>query len=456
MATTQIAPRIETPPLAARETPSVPAAAPTPSRLVSLDAYRGFIMLVMASSGLAFARTNNLLEMATLAAGTVGQVASSGGPLDALGGLFPNRIDVLPASRLWAFLGYQFEHVPWIGCSFWDLIQPSFMFMVGVALPYSFASRQARGESFGRMIRHALFRAGILILLAVFLSSPLQLSRGTPTPEGPTTNWIFVNVLAQIGLGYVPVFLLVGRGLRVQLGFITAVLVGYTLFFGLWRLPGAAFDYRSVGVPDGWPHLTGWFAHWDKNSNAAHFFDVWFLNLWPRAEPFRFNAGGYQTLNFVPSMATMALGLIAGEFLRTPRGQGQKFLFLALAAVCCLALGWLMGLFAVPIVKRIWSPSWVVFSAGWTFAMLAIFYGIIDVIGWKRWAFPLVVVGTNSIAMYVMAQLLKPWAGRSLRIHLGRGWFEGDYGPIVLSASILLVLWLLCLWLYRQKIFLRI
>ncbi len=453
MATTQIAPVHEPVRKVVPEATRTPA--PAPTRLVSLDAYRGFIMLVMASAGLAFHHTYVMVERSTLAAGTAGRTAL-GGPLAALGDLFPGKAELLPVSRLWSFLGYQFEHVPWVGCSFWDLIQPSFMFMVGVALPYSFASRQARGDSYGRMLFHAIIRALILILLAVFLSSPLRLPRGTPTPDGPTTNWVFTNVLAQIGLGYVFVFLLVGRGLKVQLGFIAAVLVGYTLFFGLWPLPGSDFDYRAVGVPDGWPHLSDWFAHWDKNTNAGHYFDVWFLNLFPRAVPFVFNEGGYQTLNFVPSMATMALGLIAGEMLRGPRSRAGKFLILALSAVLCLNLGWLLGDFAVPIVKRIWTPSWVLFSAGWTFAILAVFYGIIDVLGWQRWSFPLVVVGMNSIAMYVMSQLLKPWVAGSLRVHLGRTWFGGDYGPVVTSAAVLGVLWLLCLWLYRQRIFVRI
>jgi predicted acyltransferase len=459
MATTELLPRTESPPQFEPETPAPAVPARTPGRLVSLDAYRGFIMLVMASGGLAFARADNMIEMATLAASTVGQAGSPAGPLGALGGLFPHRAELAPASPLWSFLGYQFEHVNWIGCSFWDLIQPSFMFMVGVALPYSFASRQARGDSYSTMLGHAIARSLILILLAVFLSSPLFLPQGpsgTATPDGPTTNWIFVNVLAQIGLGYVPVFLLVGRGLKVQVGFVAVVLVVYTLFFGLWPLPGADFAGKDVGLPDSWEHLTGWFAHWDKNTNAAHDFDVWFLNLFPRADPFRFNAGGYQTLNFVPSMATMALGLMAGEMLRRPRSRSRKFLMLVAAAACCLAVGWLLGQFAVPLVKRIWTPSWAIFSAGWTFAMLALFYGIIDVIGVKRWAFPLVVVGMNSIAMYVMAQLLKPWASRTLTTHLGRWWVEWDYGPVVLSAGVLLVLWLFCLWLYRRKIFLRI
>jgi predicted acyltransferase len=152
----------------------------------------------------------------------------------------------------------------------------------------------------------------------------------------------------------------------------------------------------------------------------------------------------------------MILGLIAGEYLRSPRSQGSKFAWLTAAACVCLAVGWLLGQTVCPIVKRIWTPSWVIFSAGWTFAMLAGFYGIIDVLGIKRWSFPLVVVGMNSIAMYCMSQQLKPWVRRNLNIHLGRSWFIGDYAPVVESVAVLLVLWLICLWLYRQRIFLRI
>jgi predicted acyltransferase len=398
-----------------------------PPRLMSLDAYRGWIMLVMASGGLGFA-----------------QVYSSG------------VTDLLPTHDVWRFLGFHFDHVAWEGCAFWDLIQPSFMFMVGVAAPFSFASRAAKGDSHGKMLFHAVWRSILLILLAVFLSSPMRLTPGHQ-PLGPTTNWIFTNVLAQIGLGYVFVFLLVGRGWRLQLGVIAAILAGYTLFFGLWPLPPASFDYKAVGVPDNWSHhYTGWFAHWNKNSNAAHFFDVWFLNLFPRAEPFLYERGGYETLNFVPSLATMLLGLMAGELLRTKRSPAQKFVLLAAAGAVCLAVGWLMGLFVCPIVKRIWTPSWAVYSTGWTFAILALFYGVIDVLGWKRWSWPLVIVGMNSIAMYCMSQLLKPWIGSSLRTHIGRQTFMGDFAPVVMSASILLVLWVFCLWLYRRKIFLRI
>jgi predicted acyltransferase len=146
----------------------------------------------------------------------------------------------------------------------------------------------------------------------------------------------------------------------------------------------------------------------------------------------------------------------AGEVRPGRPTPAAKFAWLAIAAAACLAIGYAMGETICPIVKRIWTPSWAVYSAGWTFAILAMFYGVIDVLGWKAWSFPLVVAGMNSIAMYLMSQQTRGWAGRNLRVHLGRGWFTGDYGPVVEATAILVVLWLICLWLYRQRIFLRI
>ncbi len=400
----------------------------TPPRLVSLDAYRGFIMLVMASGGFAFASMQKALEK-----------------------------DQQPVPPLLEFLGFQFAHVEWVGCAFWDLIQPSFMFMVGVALPYSVASREARGDTFGQRLFGAAWRALLLVLLAVFLNGGQAIPKGVTT-DWPTTQWTFPNVLAQIGLGYVFVYLLAGRGLIAQIGAIVAILVCYTLFFGLYPLSPAPPDWQKLEpnwVPmHGWGD--GWFAHWNKNSNAAHFFDVWFLNLFPTLEPFTFNRGGYQTLNFVPSMATMILGLIAGEKLRSPATNAHKLLWLLVMSGLCLAVGFAMGEWVCPIVKRIWTPSWAVYSAGWTFLMLAVFFAVIEIVGWKAWAFPFVVVGMNSIAMYCMSQQTRGWVRKNLSIHIGSGVFAGEYGKLIESVAILTVLWLICLWMYRKRIFLRL
>jgi len=140
------------------------------------------------------------------------------------------------------------------------------------------------------------------VLLAVFLTSAWSRQ----------TVWVFTNVLAQIGLGYPIVFLLAFARPRTQWLAAFGILFLYWLAFALYPLPAADFDWQSVGIPPDWTHLTGFTAHWEKNANFAAFFDLWFLNLFPHEKPFVFSGGGYQTLNFVPSVATMLFGVLAG------------------------------------------------------------------------------------------------------------------------------------------------
>jgi heparan-alpha-glucosaminide N-acetyltransferase len=371
--------------------------------------------------------------------------------LMASGGLALGRVArEFPESPLWKFLAYQTEHVAWRGCSLWDLIQPSFMFIVGVAMPFSLASRLAKGQTFPGMLGHAVWRALLLISLGIFLRSVGRAQ----------TNFTFEDVLTQIGLGYVFLFLIAWARPTFQAAWAAAILVGYWLAFALYPVPGPGFDFAAVGVPETWTHLTGFAAHWDKNTNLASAFDAWFLNLFPREKPFLFNGGGYLTLNFIPSLVTMLLGLLAGEWLRSNRSGLQKWQGLVCAGVACLALGAVLDLSGVaPSVKRIWSPGWVIFSAGWTFLLLAAFYGIVDLKGQTRWAFPLIVVGMNSIAMYVLAGVFGKFVRENLNTHLGRGPFEflgAAYAPILQSLTVLTVLWLVCWWMYRRKLFLKI
>jgi len=397
--------------------PTNAASGPTPGqRLVSLDAYRGFVMLLMASDGF------NLSRVA----------------------------QQHPGSHFWEFLSYQTEHVNWRGCSLWDLIQPSFMFMVGVALPFSLAKRQAAGESFGKQLLHAMWRSLLLIALGIFLRSTHR----------PQTYFTFEDVLTQIGLGYTFLFLLAWKSWRVQLTAAVIILVGYWAVFALYPLPASGFDYQQVGVLPDWPHLTGFAAHWDKNTNLAAAVDQWFLNLFPREHPFVFNDGGYLTLNFVPSLATMIFGLLAGQFLRgqlPPMLQVRRFVVIGIG---CLIFGALLDATGIcPSVKRIWTPSWTIFSTGWTCLLLAAFYWLVDLKGWKRFAFPLVVVGMNSIAMYMMDHLWDNFIRHNWQIHFGPGVFNifgAAYAPITEMLLLLLVLWLICYWMHRRKLFLKI
>jgi hypothetical protein len=192
---------------------------------------------------------------------------------------------------VWRFLAFHQSHVEWRGCSLHDLIQPSFSFLVGVALPFSLAARAARGQSPVWMALHAAWRALLLVLLGILLRSVGQ----------PRTNFTFEDTLTQIGLGYFPLFLLGRASPRWQWLAVAGILAGYWAAFALYPLPGPDFDYPAVGVPAGWPHLAAGFpAHWNKNSNLAWAFDCWFLNLFPRGKPWAFNGGGYATLRDCP------------------------------------------------------------------------------------------------------------------------------------------------------------
>ncbi len=401
--------------------PAMPATdkATLPQRLTSLDAFRGFVMFLMMAEVLHLCQVSR----------------------------------ALPDSGFWRILCYHQSHVEWVGCSLHDLIQPSFSFMVGVALPFSIASRLARGQTFGKMTLHACWRALLLVLLGVFL-------RSTHARE---TNWTFEDTLSQIGLGYGVLFLLGSRPLRDQWIALAVLLAGYWAAFALYPLPGADFDYGKVGVAAPWLQEhghTGLAAHWNKNSNLAWAFDTWWLNLFPREKPFTHNGGGYATLSFIPTLGTMILGLIAGVVVRSERAPWAKVKWLATAGVIGLLAGWLIGWLGLgPVAKRIWTPSWTIFSGGWCFLLLAAFFLVIDVLGQKTWAFPLVVIGMNSIAAYCIAHLFDDFINRNLVTHLGQDFFKlfgAAYQPFFHGAAVLLVFWLILFWMYRRKLFLRI
>lgn len=357
----------------------------------------------------------------------------------------------MPESQFWSFLCHHQSHVEWIGCSLHDLIQPSFSFLVGVALPFSLASRAARGQSRARMIGHAGWRAVVLVLLGVFLRSVGRAQ----------TNWTFEDTLTQIGLGYLFLFLIGLRPVREQWAWFGLILLGYWAAFAFYPLPAAGFDYEQVGVAKDWPHLlNGFAAHWNKNSNLAWSFDTWWLNLFPRERPFAFNGGGYATLSFVPTLATMILGLIAGGVLAGQGSPKKKVAWFIGAGIIGLAAGAALGGLGIcPVVKRIWTPSWVLFSGGWCFLLLAVFYSLIDLWEFKGWSFPLVVVGMNSIAAYGIAHLFESFLGKALKTHLGPGVFKlfGDgYESLAHGAAVLFLMWLILFWMYRRKLFLRI
>lgn len=399
-----------------QDTSQVPLGGPS-VRLASIDAFRGFVMLLLLAEALHLCAVS----------------------------------ERRPESAFWAFLCRQQSHAEWVGCTLHDMIQPSFSFLVGTALAFSIANRIRSGQSRFRMTAHAFGRAATLVLLGVFLRS---LGR-------EATHWTFVDTLSQIGLGYFALYLLGLRSVGVQAAAVAAILFGYWAAFALYPLPSPDFDTSQVGVPKDWPYaLSGFAAHWNKNTNLAWAFDVWFLNLFPRAEPFRFEDGGYCTLNFVPTLGTMLLGLLAGELLRSGRRARAKVAVLFLAGVGGLALGNALGQLGVcPVVKRIWTPSWVLYSGGWCFLILGLLFLLVEVIGLRAAVFPLAVVGRNSITAYLMAWLASGFVQRNLEVHLGKGTFlvfGAPYETLVRGGLTVVILWLVLYWMHRKRIYLKL
>jgi len=404
------------PPKTGINAPGARAAVAVPPRNVAVDAYRGLVMLLMMGEVMQFAAVAR----------------------------------AYPHSLFWHILGYNQTHVEWSGMSLHDTIQPGFTFLVGVALPYSIASRVKQGQGFTRQVFHTLWRSLLLVALGIFL-------RSTSSTQ---TNFTFEDTLTQIGLGYTFAWLLAHCRPRWQWTALGVLLFGYWLAWALYPAPGANFNWAAVGVPQNWPHnFTGFASHWNKNSNFGQAFDLWFLNLLPRPSRFLYNDGGYLTLSFIPTLGTMLLGLRAGEWFRAaaPRIPIRRFI---IAAVALCGAGLILHFTGIcPIVKRIWTPSWTLWSGGVCFFFLAAFSWIIDVKQYRRWAFPLIVVGMNSIAAYLMAHLWEDFIINNLHINLGYGVFRifgAGLEPFMLGLTVMLIYWLILYWMYRKRLFLRI
>ncbi|MEM8666294.1 MAG: hypothetical protein AAGG48_02175 [Planctomycetota bacterium] len=387
-------------------------------RVVSIDVYRGMVMFLM------LAEVMHLYDLA----------------------------ESFPGHSWLEWLRFHTTHMVWEGCSLHDLIQPGFTFLVGVAMPFSIASRLKRGKSTGRLVAHAALRSFILIALGIVLRS---LGRDQ-------TYFTFEDTLTQIGLGYFVVFCIAvwapPKGYLIALGM---VLAGFWGTYAISQPPPDDFDYPAVGVPENWEHHEPGFAsRFNKNSNISWRFDTWFLNLFPREEPFRFNAGGYATLSFVPTMATMLFGLIAGTWIRVVQTFRGRFLRMVLFGTTCIVVGMLLSKTDIcPLVKRIWTPSFALYSGGCCLIWLACLHAICDRAKFRKWASPFVVIGANSILIYVMSWTVAGPIRAMLFRHFGErpfAIFGEALVPVTAGAATLLVMYGVLWWCYRRRIFIKI
>ena len=390
---------------------------PPTERVAGIDAYRGLVMLLMMAEVLHLARV----------------------------------AEAFPDSAVWTWLGFHQTHAAWTGVSIHDLIQPSFSFLVGVAIPFSIASRLRRGQGKVRLTLHAVWRAVVLVLLGVMLRS---VGRGQ-------TYWTFEDTLSQIGLGYLPLFLIAlapGWLAWISIGII---LTGYWGAFVMHPLP-ADHIYHDPQTRELIPlaGAAGLEAHFNNPSNLAQTFDRWFLNLFPRAEAWTGHPGGYATLSFIPTLATMLFGLIAGRWLQLRKSAATKLGRLVGLGLLALAAGWGLDWANIcPIVKRVWTPAWTLYSAGWCLVALAAFYLVCDAIGFKIWAWPLRIIGANSIVAYVIAHLWEGFFASTIETHFGAGLYDAfgpGYAPLVRGGLVLAAYFGVLWWLYHRRIFIKV
>lgn len=358
--------------------PVFPAPEPAKLRLASLDAFRGFIMVMLASHAFG--------------------------------------LSALMTHPTWSWLGTQFEHVEWEGMVFWDLIQPAFMFMVGMAMPFSSARRRLEGQKFSRIFGHVLWRSLALILLSQILISV----------SGDRLSFQLINVLSQIAFTYFFCFLVM------QLPFAWQAVTAALILAGHWAL--------FVLFPGSEGPLS-------KTDNIGAVIDLAVLG--------KNYSGSYVTINFAGSIVTTLFGVWAGQLVMKRRSHSFTMGAIGGAAAAAFALGWMLEPFN-PMVKRLWTASFAFASAGWVLLMLLFFYWIVEVRGYRRPAFPLVVVGMNSIFIYSVSMVLYGWTNKAVGVFTGGFPFAGAFAPVVQAAAVFLVLWYLCYWLYKRKIFFRI
>ena len=317
----------------------------------------------------------------------------------------------------------QFEHVRWEGLHFFDLIWPLFMFIVGVSIPLSVEKRIAEGETKRSLYLHAARRAIILFFLGMVLQGGLlewDLSKLHPC----------YSVLHGIAAGYlIAVIVAVELRPKYQGMLIAVFLLAYWAVIMMIPIPG-----KGAGI------LT-------PDVNIATWFDQLVLGKFHHGENTWF-------LSYPAFASSVLLGVMAGHLIKLPRSENKKVIFLALAGVGCIMLGLLWSM-VFPVIKLLWTSSFVLIGGGFGFLMFSLFYWIIEVKGYFRWAFFFRVIGMNSITVYVVAMLVNfrqigdIFVGNLLpRL--------GLWGDFVSETAALTIIWLLLYWMYRTRSFVKL
>ena len=318
----------------------------------------------------------------------------------------------------------QFEHVPWEGFAAWDLIMPLFLFIVGTSMPLAYARRIEHGQSNRDLYLHMIRRVAILWVLGM-------IAQGNLLSFNPAKLHFYSNTLQAIASGYaIATIVMLSAGVLGQAIATAALLVLYWLLLTFVPIPGHA------------PRVL------DPYTNLALYVDESILG--------RFRDGTTYTwiLSSLTFGATVLLGVMSGHILRAGKPSKTKALWLFGLGVAGIALGLLWGIW-FPIIKHIWTSSFVLYAAGWSFLLLAIFYCIVDLLKFQRWAFGFVVIGANAIVAYMVGELLSAGFFEHLMFGSDAAKMPAT-AAFSLAAIVFGLLWLGLYLMYRKKIFVRI
>jgi predicted acyltransferase len=340
----------------------------------------------------------------------------------------------------------QFEHADWEGFRFYDLIFPLFLFLVGVVLPFSLGKMRAKGYSWSSIYGRVLRRSLLLFFLGLTVYGFMEFR---------FADQRYVGVLQRIAICYLVAAILV---LHTRAWLQAIITIG--ILIGYWAL--------LVYVPSPESGMT---ADYRKMSNLPGYVDKHYL---PGKVPARWYGYGDNEglLSTVPSIATALFGVLAGHWLLSRRSQAQKVLGLLAAGAICLAAGYLWGggkiwlggdqwmtpvpeQYQFPIIKNIWTSSYALFAAGWSFLLMALFYWVIDVLSFRAWSFFFAVIGANAILIYIAKECVNfekiahYFLGGPIRL-------TGSFQPVANAIAVVLVQWLCLYFLYRKRIFLRV
>jgi predicted acyltransferase len=330
---------------------------------------------------------------------------------------FSSLFDPKSTEPIIAMLGRQLDHAPWAGLTPWDLIQPVFMFIAGVSMPLSIVPKWKQGVSWKTTFYAALKRSIILLLLGWIIQSEIQSS--------------FANVLSQLGVTYFIAFLLMRLEIKWQL----------VVSFALILLTDII--YRTFSVPG-----------FDQPFTPDHNFGTWLDLFYTGA----FNEDHWVSFNAVPTAAHTIWGVVCGLILMKDWKPKRKVNVLLVAGAIGIIVGYILSLY-VPIIKRICTSSFVITSGGYAVLFLGICFYVIDVLQIKKWVFPFAIVGMNPLFIYlfwhsggshVMETLASPVITRLF------GWAGPKTVEVVMVLTIAMMLWYICYFMYRRKIFIRI